>query len=117
MCLNGHIWPKFGATILPATVTTPAPTAATTTPTVIMASTPAMAPTMICVTSSAVEFNEWGQWSSSDNMKFQNPEQWLKWHRALMGNAYEHKCEQVVDPSYVPNSNNPNKIALFGLQQ
>ena len=34
-----------------------------------------------------------------------------------MGNACEHKCEQVLDLSYLPNPNDPDKIALFGLQQ
>ena len=34
-----------------------------------------------------------------------------------MGNAYEHKCEQVLDPSYTPNPNDPDEIASFGLQQ
>ena len=34
-----------------------------------------------------------------------------------MGKAYEHKCKQVLDPSCVPNPNNPDEIVLFGLQQ
>ena len=37
--------------------------------------------------------------------------------RALMGNAYEHKCEQVLDPSYAPNPSDPDEVALFESQQ
>ena len=34
-----------------------------------------------------------------------------------MGNACEHKCEQVLDPSHVPNPNDPDEITVFGSQQ
>ena len=34
-----------------------------------------------------------------------------------MGNAYEHKCEQVLDPSYTPNPSDPDEVALFESQQ
>ena len=34
-----------------------------------------------------------------------------------MGNAHKHKCEQVLDPGHTLNPNDPNKIALFSLQQ
>ena len=76
-----------------------------------------VAPTMMYVASGAVEFDKGGQWSSSDCAKLQNREQWSKWHCALMGSGYEHKCEQVLDPSYVPNPSNPEKIVSFELQQ
>ena len=34
-----------------------------------------------------------------------------------MGSAYEHKCEQVLDPSYMPDPNDPDEVALFESQQ
>ena len=34
-----------------------------------------------------------------------------------MRNVHEHKCEQVLDPSYAPNPDDPNEIALIELQQ
>ena len=34
-----------------------------------------------------------------------------------MGNAYEHKCEQVLDPGYAPNPSDPDEVALFESQQ
>ena len=34
-----------------------------------------------------------------------------------MGNVYEHKCEQVLDPSYTPNPSDPDEVALFESQQ
>ena len=34
-----------------------------------------------------------------------------------MGRAYEHKCEQVLDPSYALNPSDPDKVAPFELQQ
>ena len=34
-----------------------------------------------------------------------------------MGNAYEHKCEQVLDPGYTPNPSDPDEVALFESQQ
>ena len=102
------------------TGTTAASMAATTTPmattTMVPVTTTLMAPTSTYVMSRALEFDKGGQRSSSDYGKLQNCKQWAKWHCALMGNAYNHKCEQVLDPSYTPNPNDPNKIALFGLQ-
>ena len=71
--------------------------------------------TLTYVTSRALEFDEGGRRSSSEHGKLQNHEQWSKWHRAVMGNAYEHKCEEVLDLSYTPNPNDPDKITLFGL--
>ena len=69
------------------------------------------------VVSRASEFDKGGRRSSSDYGKLQSREQWLKWHRALMGNAYEHKCEQVLDPGYTPNPSDPNEVTLFESQQ
>ena len=34
-----------------------------------------------------------------------------------MGNAYEHKCEQVFHPSYTPDPSDPDEVASFELQQ
>ena len=103
------------------TTMAPNPTVMTTTPTATMTTVPVSAlvtaHTTMYVTSCAVEFDKGGRWYSSNYGKFQNCEQWSKWHCALMGNAYEHKCEQVLDPSYVPNPNDSDKIALFGSQQ
>ena len=104
---NVSRWDTFGPTsvvpIPPATMATPAPTATTTTPAVTMATTlvaaPVAAPTMTHVISCAAEFDKGGQHSSSNCGKFQNREQWLKWHCALMGNACDHKCEHVLDPT------------------
>ena len=103
------------------TGTLAAPTAASTAPAANVVTVPVTttvtAPTSTYVTSRALEFDEWGRRSSSDYGKLQNCKQWSKWHRALMGNAYEQKCEQVLDLSYVPNPNDPDEIALFSLQQ
>ena len=113
--------PTTAAPNPPVTVTTPAPTAATTTPAVTMTMVPVtalvVASTATYVTSCAVEFDKGGQRSSSNYRKFQNCEQWSKWHCALMGSVYEHKCEQVLDPSNALNPNDPDKVALFELQQ
>ena len=80
----------------PTTTATAAPTA----PTAVTAAAPVAVtgPTTTYVVSRASEFDKGGRRSSSDHGKLQNREQWSKWHRALMGNAYEHKCEQVLDP-------------------
>ena len=34
-----------------------------------------------------------------------------------MGNAYEPKCEQVLDMGYTRNPSDPDEVALFELQQ
>ena len=34
-----------------------------------------------------------------------------------MGTAYEHKCEDVLDPTYVPDPSDPDAVALFANQQ
>ena len=113
--------PTTAATNTVTTGTTAAPTAATTTPTATTTTVPVTTtltePTLTYVTSRALEFDKGGRQSSSEYGKLQNHKQWSKWHRALMGNAYEHKCEQVLDPSYVPNPNDPGEITLFSLQQ
>ena len=100
-----------------AAVTTPAPTVMTTTPAVTMAAALVAAPVMTCAMFHAADFDKGGRHSSSDCGKFQNCEQWSKWHHALMGSACEHNCEQVLEPSYVPNPRDPDKIAPFKLQQ
>ena len=102
----------------PATTgTTAAPTTATKTPTATTMTIPVLTtettPTLTHVTSCALEFDKGGGQSSSNYGKLQNHEQWLKWHHVLMGNAHEHKCEQVLDPSYTPNPNDPGKAAVF----
>ena len=118
-------WVTFGPTTTamnpPVTTTNPTPMAAMTTPTAAMTMVPVSAsveaPTTTHATSHAIEFDKGGQRSSSNYGKFQSCKQWSKWHRALMGNANKHKCEQVLDPSYTPNPNDPDKIAFFGSQQ
>ena len=113
--------PTTAAPNTTATKTTAAPVVATTTPTATMTMVPVTAlvavPTVTHVTSHAMEFDKGGRWSSSDYGKFQNCKQWSKWHCALMDDAYEDKCKQVLDPSHVPNPNNLDKIALFRSQQ
>ena len=113
--------PTTAALSTAMTGTTAAPTAATTAPlantTMVPVTTTVTAPTSTYVMSRALEFDKGGRRSSSDYGKLQNHDQWSKRHCALMGNAYEHKCEQVLDPSYAPNPNDPDEIALFGLQQ
>ena len=85
-------------TVIPSTaMTTPAPTVATPTPTMTMVAAPVMAPKTMHVTSHALQFDKGGHHSSSKCGKFQNCEQWSKWHPTLMGSAHEHKCEQVLD--------------------
>ena len=98
--------------ILSDAVTTPTPMAATTKPAAIMVAALVMAPTTTHEMSCTLEFDKGGQCSSSNCRKFQNHEQWLKWHCTLMGSAYEHKCEQVLDPTHVPNPNVPDEIAF-----
>ena len=100
-----------GATAAPSMTTNP--TAANPSTTVA----PAAATASTYVYSRAQEFDKGGRRSSSDYGKFQSREQWPKWHRALMGNAYEHKCEQVLDPSYSPDPNDSDEVELFKSQQ
>ena len=69
------------------------------------------------VYSRAHEFEKGGRHSSSDYGKFTARNQWSKWHRALLGNAYKHKCENVLDPTYTPDPNDQDEIDLFGHQQ
>ena len=111
----------LGATMMApnpsTTVTTPVPLAATTTMTATMVAAPAAAPTATCAMFCAVEFDKGGQHSSGNCAKFQNHDQWSKWNCALIRSAQEHKCEQVLDPSYAPNPSDPDKISLFESQQ
>jgi hypothetical protein len=76
-----------------------------------------MNPLVPYVQSRALEFDKGGQRSSSDYGKFTSHEQWSKWHRALMGSAFEHKCEQVLDPTYAPDPNDVDECELFKSQQ
>ena len=68
-------------------------------------------------TSKASEFDKAGRRSSSDYEKFSNKEQWSKWQRATLGTAYEHKCEQVLDPTYTPDPSDADEVALFANKQ
>ena len=72
----------------------PAPTAATTTLAVTIVVAPVAAAATMHATSCAMEFDKGESRSFRDHRKFQNREQWLKWHCALMGSACEHKCEK-----------------------
>ena len=131
---KGRISFAPGVVTTPSVPSTPAPTTTTTTtkpaPTPIMTNVTTIAPTTSVVQapttfpstttyvySRAQEFDKGGRRSSSDYSKFQNREQWSKWHRALMGSAYEHKCENVLDPTYVPDPNDPDECELFSSQQ
>jgi hypothetical protein len=58
-----------------------------------------------------------GKCSLSDYKKLTNKDQWHRWQRNLMGTAFEHKCENVLDPSYVPNPLDTDECELFDLQQ
>ena len=64
------------------------------------------------VMSRTQEFERGGRRSSSDYMKFTSREQWQKWQRSLVGNAMEHKCEKVLDPSYVPDPTDADEVSL-----
>ena len=59
------------------------------------------------------EFEKGGQQSSSNYTKFQNCEQWSKWHCTLMGKMYKHKYKQVLDSTYVSNLNDFDEVELF----
>jgi hypothetical protein len=74
-------------------------------------------PSVAYVQSHALEFDKGGRRSSSDYAKFTSREQWSRWHRALMGSAFEHKCEQVLDPTYAPDPNDADECELFKSQQ
>ena len=68
-------------------------------------------------TSRVSEFDKGGKRSSSDYEKFSNKDQWRKWQRTTLGTACEHKVEQVLDSTYVPDPNDPDACALFASQQ
>ena len=119
-----------------ATIHTAAPTAATTNaaptavtpqvaaPTAVHAPYPTLvsqgvptAPSTHYVLTRTQEFEKGGRRSSSDYPKLASREQWPKWHRALLGNAMEHKCEQVLNTSYVPDPTDMDEVELFKCQQ
>jgi hypothetical protein len=47
----------------------------------------------------ASEFARSRKRSLGDYEKLTNKDQWHRWQRNLMGTAFEHKCENVLDPS------------------
>ncbi len=67
--------------------------------------------------SRASDFEKGERRSVSDYNTFSNKEAWGKWQRSLVGQAYAHKCENVLDPSYVPDPNDADEVALFESQQ
>ena len=67
--------------------------------------------------SKASDFDKGSRRSSSDYKAFSDKNQWTKWQRQLLGTAFEHKVERVLDPSFCPDPNDPDDIALFGQQQ
>ena len=67
--------------------------------------------------SKASDFDKGSHQSSSDYKPFSDKNQWTKWQRQLLGTAFEHKVERILDPSFCPDPNDPDDIALFGQQQ
>ena len=67
--------------------------------------------------SRASEFDKAGRRSSADYPKFSNREGWKKWNRSLIGTAYEHKCENVLKPGFLPDVTDPDACELFANQQ
>ena len=67
--------------------------------------------------SKATDFDKAGKRSSSDYDKFSNKEQWPKWQRSTLGTAYEHKCEDVLNASFVPDPNDADAVQLFANKQ
>jgi hypothetical protein len=68
------------------------------------------------MTTEASEFAHGGKHSLSDYEKLTNKDQWHRWQQNLMGTAFEHKCENVLDPSYVPDPLDTDECELFDLQ-
>mmetsp|Transcript_13412 Transcript_13412/g.37005 ORF Transcript_13412/g.37005 Transcript_13412/m.37005 type:complete len:211 (+) Transcript_13412:502-1134(+) len=52
--------------------------------------------------SEASNFDKGGRRSSSDYEKFSNKEHWHKWQRSTLGQAYEHKSENILDVTFIP---------------
>ena len=67
--------------------------------------------------SAAVNFDKGGRRSASDYEKFSSKEQWSKWQRSTIGTAYEHKCENVLNATYVPDPSDPDEVELFASQK
>ena len=67
--------------------------------------------------SKASNFDKAGRRSASDYEKFSNKEHWHKWQRSTLGAAFEHKVEDVLDPSFVPDPSDPDAALLFENQQ
>ncbi len=67
--------------------------------------------------SRASDFDKGGRRSVSDYSTFSNKEQWSKWNRQMIGQAFDHKCETILNPQYVPDPNDPDAMALFDSQQ
>ena len=67
--------------------------------------------------SRASDFDKGGRRSIQDYSTFSNKEQWSKWSRQLIGQAYDHKCEVILNPDHVPDPNDQDAVALFDSQQ
>ena len=67
--------------------------------------------------SKASNFEKGGKRSSSDYERFTDKNRWHHWQRHLIGTAYEHKCENVLDPKYVPDLQDEDSCELFANQQ
>ena len=52
----------------------------------------------------------------SDCTTFSNREGWPKWQWLLIGMAFDHKCEKVLDPTYCPDPQDQIKVNLFSSQ-
>ena len=65
--------------------------------------------------SAATEFDKASKRSVSDYNVLSNKEGWAKWQRQFIGTARDHKCENVLDPRYVPTTQ--EEVDLFDVQQ
>jgi hypothetical protein len=53
--------------------------------------------------------------SPSDYTKFKDDSRWKRWHRHLKATSNSHGISQILDPAYVPLTNNARE--LFQVQQ
>ena len=67
--------------------------------------------------SAASNFDKGGRRSVADYEKFSNREHWSKWQRSTIGTAYEHKCENILDPKFTPDPHDEDAVQLFASQQ
>jgi hypothetical protein len=67
--------------------------------------------------SKAAEFDKGGRRSVSDYATFSNREGWSKWRRSVLGTAFDHKCENVLSETYVPDPSDPEECELFDRQR